>query len=418
MISPRRRHTERNQPEYSTAPALSPDLEHLNTNLLDTARAMAKQASQSARIWQLMKRLGIGLLVCTLIAIFLTSQWFINPSLRTHAEAFGQILTHSLLICYTWGLLSIGIVAFTSRFGIDRSHWIRSGLLYLSVGIGFSIVHMGLTSLVVSIIAVLAGNGEKMQSRSLGELAGAVQSNLIIFTVLASVCLALSYYRKFQDRERRALRLEGQLAQAQLQALKSQLQPHFLFNTLNGILVLVKENPELAERMIVQLSKLLRKTLDHGCHDEITLTEELEMTNRYLEIEQMRFGDRLVLRQEVSKEAGVALVPTLITQPIVENAMRHGVAKMSAPCEVVIRAKKEGNYLRVEVMDSGPGSTNGMASREGGVGIANTADRLRQLYGDDFEFTAGNQESTGFAVTIRIPFRRESDANLSEETNP
>jgi sensor histidine kinase YesM len=228
--------------------------------------------------------------------------------------------------------------------------------------------------------------------------------------------LLTSYERQARDH----VELEGQLARAQLQSLKLQLHPHFLFNTLNTITALVTTDARAAERVITGLSELLRLSLHNAGEQEVPLERELDVLRRYLEIQQIRFSDRL--RVEFRIESGVerALVPNLILQPLVENAIRHGLAPRAAGGCVEIRAERageagKGEMLRLVVSDDGVGPRAEASARErsgGGVGLSNTWARLGHLYGDQHLFEAGAGERGGFVVRIEIPYRAAA-ANAS-----
>ncbi|MGH9752672.1 MAG: histidine kinase [Blastocatellia bacterium] len=180
-------------------------------------------------------------------------------------------------------------------------------------------------------------------------------TGLITYAVIVVIFYAFDYYRKFRERELRAAQLEGRLAQAELQNLKTQLQPHFLFNTLHAISVLMQENVPAANRMLVRLSELLRMTLDTAGAQQVTLKQEMEFAQRYLEIEQTRFQDRLSVKTVVDPATLDARVPSLLLQPLVENAVRHGIARRAGAGLLEIRAQREEDVLRLQVRDNGPG---------------------------------------------------------------
>jgi len=201
----------------------------------------------------------------------------------------------------------------------------------------------------------------------------------------------------------RTSQLEGQLAKAELQALKSQLQPHFLFNTLNSISALQLTDPEAANRMTARLGDFLRLTLDASGLNEVPLRRELEFLQSYLEIERIRFQDRLTVRMNVDPEVLDATVPNLILQPIVENALRHGIGSRIGSGHIDISAVRDDNTLKIEVRDDGPGLKN--AGRER-VGIANTRARLQQLYGDRQRFEMVNAGEGGVSVRLQVQLAR------------
>jgi len=233
---------------------------------------------------------------------------------------------------------------------------------------------------------------------------------LVVYWTIVGVGHALAYYRKYREREMLAIMLESRLAQTQLQMLKMQLQPHFLFNTLNAISALMHQDVELADQMLARLAQLLRATLESAGTQEVPLKQELEFVELYLEIEQARFGPRLVVHIDAEAETMDAGVPNLILQPLVENAIRHGIAPRPQTGHIEIRARRENGELRVEIMDDGPGlaGDSSVPQREG-VGLTNTRARLRQLYGNAHQFTLANRAGGGLVVTVCVPFREIPD---------
>jgi len=220
-----------------------------------------------------------------------------------------------------------------------------------------------------------------------------------------SVSHAFGYYRQYQERALRATELEKRLTQARLQALQMQLNPHFLFNTLNAISSLMHRDVKAADRMLARLAELLRYALESTESQEVTLQKELAFLRRYLEIEQTRFGARLQVREEVAEGLLEALVPNLILQPLVENAIKHGIERRTRDGVIVLRAVEEDGKVVLEVSDNGPGLKPEGSGRKG-IGLANTRARLEQLYGVDHAFELVNAEAGGLTVRVRIPFRR------------
>lgn len=232
-----------------------------------------------------------------------------------------------------------------------------------------------------------------------------------IYWMLVAGVHALAHQRRSIERERRALRAEAHLAEARLAALQAQLNPHFLFNTLNTIAQLVYENPPAAEATIVSLSELLRAALAAQQRREVPLREEMAFVERYCAIQKIRFADRLEVRCEIDPGTLAAAVPTLLLQPLVENAIIHGVAPGRGPGRVIVRAWREGERLQLEVADTGGGNPGGpegagenLQFREG-VGLANTRARLEALYGGRQRFTFSRAVEGGVVVKIEIPFR-------------
>jgi two-component sensor histidine kinase len=214
--------------------------------------------------------------------------------------------------------------------------------------------------------------------------------------------LATSFSRATEEREQ----LEARLARAQLQSLRLQLHPHFLFNTLNTINALIGTDRHAAERVVSGLSELLRMSLSSASEQEISLAKELELLAHYIEIQQIRFQDRLTVSFRIDPDARYALVPNLMLQPLVENAIRHGIAPRAAPGHVVVTAARQGGRLELSVVDDGVGESPRVEHRDG-VGLGNTRARLLSLYGSDHRFEAGSASTGGFAVRIEIPFRTD-----------
>lgn len=231
------------------------------------------------------------------------------------------------------------------------------------------------------------------------------RSHVPVYWVIVCAVQALTYYRRSQERERKTLELSASLAQARLQALKMQLHPHFLFNALNAIATLVHKDPHAADDMIANLSNLLRLALDHSEQHEVSLRKELEFLNCYLEVEQMRLGDRLRVEKHIEPATLNAMVPVMILQPLAENAVRHGIEPMRNPGIVTIRAAREGMFLHLTISNTGTGVFTATPASRPGIGMANTRARLLELYGADAQLTLQPSADGGFSVTLHIPIR-------------
>ena len=231
------------------------------------------------------------------------------------------------------------------------------------------------------------------------------QIGLFSYSFLLSWGWVHEYFTAVRERDVRVARLETELAQAQLRALKAQLQPHFLFNTLHAVTVLIRRDPEAAGRMVMRLSDLLRMTLVDAERQETTLERELTFVRLYLEIEQTRFRERLQVGWEVGAGLEQAAVPTLLLQPLVENALRHGVEARAGVGRVTIAVGRDDGLLVLRVSDNGPGP--GPAAGEGrGIGLASTRGRLERLYGEAHRFAIAAADAGGTSVMVGIPFRR------------
>jgi len=232
-----------------------------------------------------------------------------------------------------------------------------------------------------------------------------IHMGLTIYWTTLVVAHASYYYRGLREGETKAAQLTTQLAQAQLQALKMQIHPHFLFNTLNSIAALLHKDVEAADIMIARLGDFLRLTLKRSDAQTINFGQELEFLRCYLDIERTRFQDRLVVEVDVEPQALGVTVPNLILQPIVENAVRHGIARQTTSGRISIRALKKDGRLIMQVEDNGPGletSGNPVETSEG-IGLNNTRARLKQFYGDDYQLEITNSSGRGVIVTLEIP---------------
>lgn len=246
-----------------------------------------------------------------------------------------------------------------------------------------------------------------------------VPSQLLLFTCFLATGYAIRYFIRAGERSRAAVRLaeerarlegeltraELQLARSQLQVLKMQLDPHFLFNTFNAIAALMHRDAAAADAMLTRLSELLRITLARAGDQEVTLREELEFLRLYLEIQLSRFGDRLTVDWRVDPVAEGAAVPHLLLQPLVENAVQHGISQVRGPGRIGIAARRQGGQLVLEVTDTGPGLADDWTPRPGGVGLSNTHARLEQMYGEDHSLEMYTRDEGGTAVVIALPYR-------------
>jgi LytS/YehU family sensor histidine kinase len=229
--------------------------------------------------------------------------------------------------------------------------------------------------------------------------------NVMFYWGIVIVDHAIDYYRKYQERELRASQLEAQLVASELQVLKLQLHPHFLFNTLNTISALIHESPEEADEMISQLGDLLRVTLETVHVHEVPLTQELDFLKHYLAIEQTRFQDRLRITMSIEPETLDAMVPNLILQPLVENSIRHGIALRPEARSIEIKSWQDNGTLRLRVADDGPGLSSDKLLLKEGVGLTTTRQRLSSLYGTKHDFSLQNSPRGGLVVELTIPFK-------------
>jgi LytS/YehU family sensor histidine kinase len=298
------------------------------------------------------------------------------------------------------------VLNLVERFRLDDKNLYRNVTLHFFIGIGVAVLQQTAYVLFTDFVE----NGfafSRTFSGYLPSIVGFFEYGVLMYWSIVFVHHAVGYYRRYQQEERRSAQLRTELMESQLQALKMQLQPHFLFNTLNAISVLVKKEPVLAQKMIVRLSDLLRLTLERGSENVVTLEQELEFVNTYLAIEKVRFGDRLTIKTEIAEMTLQSLVPTFILQPLAENSIRHGVAHRSGEGWIKIQSTQKEQTLFLSVSDGGTRSTRSKKQNDGfGVGLENTQQRLRQLYGNAFQFDIQENNHNGRTVTLAIPLTK------------
>lgn len=350
-------------------------------------------------------RWTFSFIIWTCVGLFFASQsqlW--DRYLFRTPITWERALTLNLSFYYIWACIAPLVLWLGKRFQFERKSWPKALLLHLPTSILLSATQL--------LIAEVVFQSFRPYPLKLFEAFKAIQfsfafnfhMNLLTYWVILGVGSMREYYRKYRDRELRNAQLEAQLTQAQLQALKMQLHPHFLFNTLNTISSLMHKNVQDADRVLARLGDLLRASLRNSGVHEVSLREELEFLRRYLEIEQMRFGERLKVDIRVDPELLELKVPSFILQPLVENSIRYAVGSRNTGGLIKISAGRRNGRLTLSVKDDGPGLTvdSGMTGSEG-VGLQNTRARLQQLYGDNHEFVLKNHPRQGVDAFIVIP---------------
>jgi two-component system, LytTR family, sensor kinase len=294
-----------------------------------------------------------------------------------------------------FALLTPIVLAFANRYPVQRTNWGRRSLLLLAGGLVFIVVHVAIRGMTpyaswdpatknwVSAVWDYQAHTFRIQWEIYQMLFFSNAVDDIITTYLPIVLIAYlaSYYRRLREREVRTSQLQAQLEKARLQSLKSQLQPHFLFNTLNSISALMLTDVKAADRMITRLGDLLRISLETASTQMSTLRQELEFVNCYIEIEKVRFEERLKVLVEVAPEILDAIMPHLLLQPLVDNAIKHGISKLAAGGEIHISASTNDDVLHLQVRDNGPGCRDSDHSSARGVGLRITRERLETIYG-------------------------------------
>src|SRR5437762_5925531 len=300
-------------------------------------------------------RAGLFFAVWTLLGLFDASYSIIRYASAGDPVPWYNLLAMCLALWYCWAFLAVFVFRLARRYPFEGRTWPRRLALHLAASVFFAIVKMFLDYPIIKLF--YCPEPDKLPLFRFLRMAfnSHFHTYVLTYWAMLGVCHALEYHRKYRSRELKAARLETRLAQAQLHLLKMQLHPHFLFNTLNAISALIHRDVELADRMVARLGDLLRLTMDNAGTHEVVLAQELEFVEAYLEIERVRFGPRLTVRMEIEPETRGAWVPYLLLQPLVENALRHGIAPRPGPGLLEIRAERIGETLVLQVSDDGPG---------------------------------------------------------------
>ncbi len=360
--------------------------------------------SRSAATWLVRSRQGALLFVFwTLIGLSFAGQFYISSSQLGRPISWHQALSYSLADWYVFALLSFIPVMLARQLNLEGTTWVRHLAIHLAASAFFSLAY----------VAIRAGVG-LWQGSPDGRVLSLRNTlpplfyktwhfNLLIYWVIVSVTHAVEYYRKFQERHLRAAELERRLVESRLQALQMQLNPHFLFNSLHAIAELMHRDVDAADRMLTRLSELLRIALDSTHTQTVTLRSEVEFLRRYLEIEQTRFGDRLRVEFHIPDDTLEASVPNLILQPLIENAIKHGIEPNARVGMIHIRARRQGTALELTVDDNGRGLAKEKPQLDG-IGLSNTRARLHQLYGNQQTFTLEQSSLGGTCARVIVPW--------------
>jgi signal transduction histidine kinase len=359
-------------------------------------------------LWRNGTRWALYVGIWTVLGLIEAVQSFFLAEMVERKLQFDELLALSLLMWYSLGALAPILVWLARRWPFERHGWTAPLTVLLAASIALAMLKVAID---VPVERWIRPGWPLIRRHSNIELFqiffnARFMFYLLVFWLVLGLSQALDFYHKYRERELHASLLEAQLAVAQLQVLKMQLQPHFLFNTLNAISALIHRDVDLADRVIARLGELLRTTLDHAGTQEVTLRQELDFIEPYLEIEKARLGPRLTVRIEVEPEVMDALVPNLVLQPLVENAVRHGIAPHAGPGAIEVRAVRDGGLLKLTVRDNGRGLSSNYTE---GVGVANTRARLRQLYGHEQHFVLQNHPEGGLLVTVALPFREQPE---------
>jgi len=344
--------------------------------------------------------------VWTLFALFFASQFALQTQFSRNPVPFWRILGWQLISGYIWFAFTPLILYLARRFPFEMGHWKTSLPVHIICGFLISLSVQVFDTYILTKLGYPPG----MEFASFGEaykffLSFNLHLQLLIYWGVVGIWSMYNYYQKYRERELQTSKLEARLAQSRLQVLKMQLHPHFLFNTLNAISELTHRDPDAADRMLTDLSDLLRMSFENLEVQEVSLQQELEFLKKYIEIEQMRFHDRLTVELAIAPETLDASVPNMILQPLVENAIKHGIGPRATGGRIDIATARNNGHLEITVSDNGLGipfhDTDGLNE---GVGLSNTRRRLKHLYGDKHKFQIVSGGEHGVTVSLEIPF--------------
>ncbi|HEX7174864.1 MAG TPA: histidine kinase [Pyrinomonadaceae bacterium] len=348
--------------------------------------------------------------VWTFLAFFFTGQVYFSRRIMERPIPWSEVAREQFIYPYMWALATPLILWLAGRYPVERPRLKQHLLIHLLFSTALTVLIMSAFQFVYYVLYLMPQGKTFSPVSMLRATVFNASENYGLYGLIVLLHHVYRYYNRFRQGELRASQLEARLSQAQLQALKMQLHPHFLFNTLHSISSLVHKDPEAADKMLARLGDFLRMTLENSGAQEVKLKQELEFLRCYLEIERIRFRDRLTTEMNIDPKSLDTRVPNLILQPIVENAIRHGVAPRSAPGRIEIESKQHNGTLRIEVRDNGPGllpnqRADGLLHK--GLGLANTKARLEQLYGAAHRLELAENPGGGLLVALEIPTRRE-----------
>jgi signal transduction histidine kinase len=357
-----------------------------------------------------------GVLVAALLSTLLAAQYTRSMGREPHLYTLAVL---NGAFWFTWAVLAVPLIQLCRWLRLDRAPRIAIPVHIVGILLA-AVAHVAVQALARTYLNWNSLQFDKPQALATFswtaawmrifpfQLTELIDWELIAGAAVVGITHAFFYYRESQARALRSAQLETQLVAAQLQTLQSQLHPHFLFNTLHAISALMHQDVAAADRMLVRLSELLRLTLDTLTRPEVRLSEELEFIEKYLQIEQVRLGDRLKTTYDIDPDTLDAWVPALLLQPLVENAIKHGIAPLAQPGRIVITARRDSDLLIMTVDDSGPGpSERALAALSTGIGVSNTRARLQHQFGARFRFEFRRRED-GFRVLVAIPFRQDA----------
>jgi len=366
----------------------------------------------------MLKRWGriwfIGFVLWTLLAFLSAAGAHVYTASMGTPISWAQLLAWNFTISFIWSLLTPIAYALSRRYTFDRASW----RLSLPIHIAASVILTLAGALAVVLVDPLVTWTKEPSIPFFAHVLSRTFMDIQRYWYVLLITQAIAFYGKYQERELFSSQLEAQLARAQLEVLKIQLEPHFLFNTLNSIAALARYDGEAAEHMTLQLADLLRMSLDGVGVQEVPLQQELMFLQKYIDIQQTRFRDRLQVEIDIDPGTMDTLVPNLILQPLVENAIRHGIGPRRSPGLIRIATWRDHDDVWMEIRDNGTGLTSGRGGMPPeGVGLRNTRGRLQQLYNEDHAMVLEDAPGGGCTVKIRVPYRTSNEEVTNAHVN-
>lgn len=362
------------------------------------------------RHYKWLRFITITFLAWTAFGLVLGFQAYLNAS-SSRTVFLSDMLRYSLIRCWIYAALTPPIFWLTRRYPFAVDAWKRSAVAHTLAFLAYDVAYV-LLRLVFwpPVNTATLQRMERSPQAAWALMRSTVADQLWMYVSIVAVALTIQYYQEFRRRQLREAELKAQVAEYELQILKLQLHPHFLFNTLNGISALMAQDVKTAREMMLRLSDLLRIALSHTSAKEISLREELDFIEAYLAIEQMRFGPRLQVSMRIAPETFDARLPNMILQPLVENAVRHGIASRRAGGAIEVASTRQDGKLLITVSNDGPQAMPQPAEgKASGLGLGNTHARLLQLYGSAYNLKINGRPQGGVEVRLEIPFHETTE---------
>ena len=347
-------------------------------------------------------------MVWTVVGLLGTTRSAIFGSFRSENSDWFDISFYFLSSVWMWALLTPLLVRLALKIKIHRNNLHKAIPVHLGLGIVIALSHRFIAIWADFSVRKLFGILEPSVGQVLSDIKLVILSSSIdsFFTywIILGLIYGYDYYKKYQENKLKSLKLESELTKSQLNSLKSQLRPHFIFNSMQAISTLMHRDVDLADKVMNDLSELLRESFDSINTQKVPLDRELKFINKYIRLQQTRFSDRFQVNWDIKEDTRDLLVPNLILQPLVENAIKHGIEPYKQNAKLFIRAFRENGTLNISVADNGENST---FPKQYGVGLSNTKQRLEQLYGVDHKLII--QANSGFKINIVIPAEEQDE---------